>query len=580
MNNSKRGFLNLFNLDSLLLINLFFAILAHIFLLNTVKYNSMMSDDTRIIGNFFVKYIQSVSIEDKIKSLFEQENEGYPGLIRLFYLLTYKLTGSTQFNFIGYLGNLFILQLLYIQYKILQYFAIPKHIYLSIPWILINTHAFFTFFYSFESIFYISSVILPIVLFYYFFLKNNTKIALILLFILSLYTSVYLIVGAILIAGNLLKKEWKLAILFAFLTGFIYWCLNSFLKTDDGITRGSLFYIKTLENFGTILYLFFIHLGTWGFIFKLSPLICSFAGFISFVITIFILIDFFRQSEVKKAFLFFSSTFTFLWLLIIVNIIFRWEFDASYFIPFLEAGHKAFFSLVYLTFFLIIFIYKWHIKKPTYIVWCMFILIYFLGLYFKYPNYLEVYKRRMLYSLNKTTRNANYAPFKATRHFEKLGLLKNDLTWIEKQKNELIRGINSDVKMDTSLQLKQFIPTDLPNNMYGKPVRFPVILFTFDLEFEGDPLNHNDGLYYVFVSKNDTAVYPSQFKPNSIRKFLLGKSIFSNWNICTIENVHTEELTENQYAIYYFSSRSGIINSICKTNYILSKSTTGYFLRN
>lgn len=579
MNSTKKRFFNLFSLRNLLFINIIFATLVHTFLLKTVKYNSMMSDDVRIIGEFFFKYLQSVGLEDKIKALFIQENEGYPGLIRFIYLLTYKLTGSTQFSFVGYLGNLFILLALFVQYKLLHFFSIPKHIYLVIPWVLINTHAFFTFFYSFESIFYISSVILPIYIFYLYFSRDNYISAISILFILSLFSSVYLIVGVLLLASDLFNKKWKRALSLILLISILYGCLNYFFRVNDGISREPSFYIQTLKSFGTILYLFFIQLGSWGFIFKFSPLLCSIIGFISLLFVIFILIGFFRKNETRREALFFSATFIFLWLLLLVNIIYRWEFDSSFFIPFLEQGHKAFFSLLYFTFFLIILYQKWPKKKLAYAMWGIFLLAYFIGLFYKYPSYLEVYKRRMLYSVNKTIRNADYAPFKETRQFERLGLLKNEPTWIEKQKKDLTKMINSNVQTDTDLQLNQFIPTNLPNNMYGKPTRFPVTLYSFDFEFTGNPLNHNDGLYYVFVSKNDTAIYPSQFKPNSIKKFILGEGPFAKWNICTIENVLTEELTEKQYAIYYFSGLSGVIQSVHKTNYTLTRSDTGYFLK-
>ena len=76
-----------------------------------------INDDFALL-DFINKYLESNNFSEKIKLLFAQHNEHRIFYDRMFTLLSYKLIGTVNFTFLATIGNLSLIVICLIFYKI------------------------------------------------------------------------------------------------------------------------------------------------------------------------------------------------------------------------------------------------------------------------------------------------------------------------------------------------------------------------------------------------------------------------------------------------------------------------------
>lgn len=555
----------------------------HLLFVNLAKYNYPMADDNRIIGEFFFDFYKSNTLGDKIHAIFKLENEGSPALIRLIYLISFVITGNIQYKSIGILANLMAFIPLWIFYDL--YKNSKKNILylLPIPYILLLVVSFYTFYFSYETVFYISSSVIPILIFYLFIVKKQ-KIGSYLLLLVLLFSSSVVVPTSFIIFIYAIytksKRDAFLAILFPVLYYFITRIL---LKAPPrAVSNEEAFSIKlAVENFYTISKLFFIRIGSWTLIFFKGKIYLSLIAGIVNVVLLFAL--FWKVlRKVDNILLFFFSSFVSLLSLIFLNVWFRWGSDQNRYLEYVMAFEKSFFIFLYISLFLSFAFFYFNNKKLKIVSFALFALTlatYSFQYYYSYSIWVSWYKTSLLSSLN--------------RHWvgEKEVAIRRNNTDIRSYNSLIKDGFckpEENIFTDNKIVIENFIASnkevkkyDLEQLQYSSSGNGKsLVLYSFKNEFQGNSLNRLDGVYMLFENSLDKYILPARFMPSNPVKLLTKKAYYANWMVLEIANVFEDELKESNYNIYILTVNKGNLSTIFKADKVLIKEENRYILKN
>lgn len=173
-------------------------------------------DDHGLKG-FIVNYYASDHWADKIVAIFAQHNEHRIALTRVFLLISYQLEGTINYKTLIWIGNGFLLGILWIFARYFKHRAISLVYLLPIPWILFSfLHHENTFWgmasvQNFGIVFFVLAAFLA--------LEKEQFIKAMVLISIGVFTSGNGFVALFLLMGLLLlKSNWKQLGLFALLT--------------------------------------------------------------------------------------------------------------------------------------------------------------------------------------------------------------------------------------------------------------------------------------------------------------------------------------------------------------------------
>lgn len=557
-------------------------IIFHLLFITTAKYNYPMADDNRIIGEFFFDFYKSGSLSQKLLSIFKLENEGSPALIRVFYLLSYVITGSIQYKSIGILANFMAFIPLWIFYDLYQHSKKNILYLLPIPYILLLVVSFYTFYFSYETVFYISSSVIPILVFYLFIVKQQRTFSYILLITLLFSTSVVVPTAFILFVYSIYKKYTKEAVLLILFPVLYYVITRIILKNPAKAVSAA--EAQSLTNgigaFFTISKLFFIRIGSWVLIFfKDKMYLALIVGILNIVLLGILLLK--VRSKINNVTIFFFCSFVSLLSLIFLNVWFRWGGDQNRYLEYVSSFEKSFFIFLFLTIFLSFAFFYFDSKKlkiSTLVLFILASITYAYQYYYSYSNWVSWYKTSLLSSINRNWIGAKEIAIRRnnTDIQSYNSLIKNNFCSVEeniftanKNKIESFIASNKEPKKYDLEQLKY------DNTGNGKSL----VLFSFKNEFSGNVLNKLDGVYFLFENSLDKYILPARFMPNHPAKFLIGKPYYANWQVLEINNVFEEELKEEDYNIYVLTVKEGQLSDIFKLDKKLIRQENRYVLK-
>ncbi len=174
-------------------------------------------DDHGLKG-FIVKYYTSNNFSDKVAAIFAQHNEHRIGLTRLLLLLSYSIEGTINYKSLIWMGNVFLLGILWIFARYFKHRGISLVYLLPIPWVL------FTFLHHENTFWGMASVqnfgIIFFVLAAFLSLEKEYFTKAMMLISIGVFTSgngfvaLFLMMGILLLKGN-----WKQLALFSLLAG-------------------------------------------------------------------------------------------------------------------------------------------------------------------------------------------------------------------------------------------------------------------------------------------------------------------------------------------------------------------------
>ncbi len=94
-------------------------------------------DDHGLKG-FIVKFFSSNTFLDKINAIFAQHNEHRIGLTRIILLIVYYLKNEIDYEWLIWIGNFFLLGIIYVFYKYFKLRSIDLKYLLPLPWLLFS----------------------------------------------------------------------------------------------------------------------------------------------------------------------------------------------------------------------------------------------------------------------------------------------------------------------------------------------------------------------------------------------------------------------------------------------------------
>lgn len=543
----------------------------YIFFVYTIKYNSVLFDETRIVAEFFDSYFATDSFVGKMRALFYKENETYPGLIRSLYLFSYYITGSVQFKWLGYIADALPVIFLAFIYVKRHVFNIDRLAFLTLAFLLLNPYPDHIYYFTYASFFYFISILVPVVVFYYF-THQKYVVALVLLFLLGLSSSTYLIVGGILVVIALLKGKFKPAIL-TVLVILPVAVLPTLLHGSGESSNRMEVIVKSFSHLPELIDLFFTTLGSWVQLFNSSALnkLALWIGVVGFLVVIYQTYVVFKREGFTKLLLFFTVLQVYFWLVFISTTVLRWNLNYDLQYNQIFSVYKSFFVFMYL-FMTLLFFYS-YIKKTVVrtsitAVSLIFVLSYLYNYYYNYNVWVDIYKESMMAEVNYTTRNkeikfSNFTFYNDYRRMREKRWLAPDGTpfdTIDLQKNIS----QNKFKTDTTVVLKTLDEASNGPNIYDISLK-PLILYSMELNYYVNPLRHQDGLYLYFDAPEDKVV--AQFRPvpvNPVSAFLKVKNYNSPWMILTFENSIALELHRTTYDLYLINISQGKMKDFIK----------------
>lgn len=551
-------------------------IILHILFLAISKYNYPMADDSRIIGEFFLEYHSADSFIGKLQAIFKRENEGSPALIRYIYLVSYQLTGKIEFKLIGILGNFLAFVPMFILYDLFKTKKKNLLLILAIPYILLSTISFFTFYYSFVTLFYIGSAVIPIWIFYLHFEKNSSYGVYILLSVLLFSSAVIIPTAGILLLHAILTKKSTKAIIYGLFIGVYLLLVKVILKsTNLPVPNSSYEVLHLLNNFIIVSKLFFMTLGSWVLLFfKGNTLLSLLIGVLEMIAAILLAVKYFKKDNSVTTFFFVSIIF--LSLLIFINIWFRWNENQEKYLNYILSFEKSFFFILLLTLLITFFIYFNSSRVVGLLLFVIAFTTYTYQYYYSYTGWLNWYKTSLLSSINRQWLGPNSTPFRNnTQLFMYNKLVESGFCAEEKniftENKALIETYiqRNPGKQHSDLQMAKQDSSVLRKDM---------VFFSFSESFPGDAYNRLDGTYILFTHPNDKYLIPTQFNPLNPLKAVLNQRFYSNWMSAQISNVLDDELKEDTYDIYIIKVKEGKFLSIMAIDKKLIKNSKQYNL--
>jgi len=551
-------------------------IFLHIYFIAISKYNYPMADDSRIIGEFFLEYHNSDSLIGKLQAIFKKENEGSPALIRFIYLFSYFLTGKIEFKSIGIVSNLLAFIPLYIIYDLFKDKKKSPLLILPVPYILLSTVSFYTFYYSFITIFYIGSAVLPVLIIYQYFIKKSSYSVYCLLTVLLFSSAVTIPIAGIILVHAIYTKSTKNIVIPIFFICFYLLLVKVILKSNNlPIHHSETNLSHTFNNVLIVSKLFFVTLGSWIFIFFKGKIYLSLIiGVIEVIIILGLSIKYLKKDN--SITLFFINSLFYLSLFIFINIWFRWNENQERYLIYINSFEKSYFLFLFLS---LLTAFVFYFKSNKVVATSVFVLAfvtYIYQYYYSYSGWLNWYKTSFLSSINRHWLSENGTPFRSNTHLRMYNKLI-DLGFCKVENN---------VFMDNKLLLETYVKErhqkqhfDLQMVKQDSTVfRKEIVFFSFKNKFEGDPFNKLDGIYLLFSNDVDKYVIPTQFNAINPFKAFLSQNMYSNWMSAQISNVLDDELKENQYNIHIINIKQGEFASIFAIDKKLIKNNKSYNL--
>jgi len=185
--------------------------------------NAPINDDYQAILDFLNKIISTDSYSEKIKLLFSQHNEHRIVYDRIWTIISYKVQGNVDFNFLAFIGNLSLLGIAVIFYKRFSLLQKPLLLFVPVTIMLFNIT-------SWENVTFAMAALSNFTVYLFILIslgfitsntsenKRNLYLAFTFLFLAAITQGGGLFMVPISILILLYKKEYKNAVIFGILS--------------------------------------------------------------------------------------------------------------------------------------------------------------------------------------------------------------------------------------------------------------------------------------------------------------------------------------------------------------------------
>lgn len=493
------------------------------------SFNMISRDEYRIAGIFIKNFHQSLTFKDYLNAFFIQENESRPIVVRLLYLLTYWVEGTVDFRTVCMIGNLEMLTFLYILWLAFKKSGISLWYFIPIPFITLNFAPYYTFLFSYETYFYVSSFFIPIAIFYTATLQKSTVSPYLLTLLCLGVGSVTSLVTLLLIILRLLEKKYVEALLF----GLILF-ISFLVIPKEGVGKDTGTILEIIHNWKSLSLLVFAFIGNFFSIFVKNGTMIIGVGILVFCMTSMAIVSSLKWKNTYHRFL--STSFLFFLMMFFFNCVRRWRHDYEGYLVEIINGHKIIFSVSLCSIcYLIGLEYIKHKKIGLYLYFAglglMSLSLYLMGNFNNLLNATMLQKKLHTDIGNwKLSNNHPNDPYNTYTYMVKNKLFKHG----ESFDDALIDQIQKRLK-DTN-HVNKYYPIEIKVEKSDTKNTYNIFVTNFTISCSTYPcptlIDHTNGIYVFLISKSRTIMFPANLTKLSIRKLFTRLNAFNDGFYC------------------------------------------------
>ncbi|MDH4459843.1 MAG: hypothetical protein QE277_00360 [Flectobacillus sp.] len=513
------------------------------FLIYTNSFNMISRDEYRIAGTFIKQFHQAATFQEYFSAFYIQENESRPIFVRILYLLTYLIEGTYDFRTVCLFGNLELLT--YILILGLAFRSTGKSLlyFIPVPFILLNLSPYFTFFFSYETYFYIASFFLPVTIFYTA-TMGKSKITPYLLALLCIGVgSVTSVVTLLLISLRILEKKYLSAFFFA-----VILVISILVIPKDGAGKDAGIISEILLNARDLALLVFALIGNFISVFSKNGTIIIGVGVLVSVSAFISIITTFNWKNNYHRFL--TISYLFFLVMLFFNCVRRWRQDYEGYLKEIVNGHKIIFSVAFLVISYLICVEFFSAKKYLRRIHLAMMTLVAVALYltanFNNISNVNLLQKRLHtdianWELTNSHPNDIYGIYPY--------MTKNKLfTHGESFDQPLMNVIKQKLKDTTNLN--RHYPFEVQLSKSNTKNTYGIQVTDFSIECPSYPypksLDKTNGFYILLVSKKRTVMLPAMLNKLSVRKLLKTGNPYNNGLFCQSSNF---EVASDNYKI-------------------------------
>ncbi len=327
----------------LVFVVVFTPICIYLWRSNQYSVNIFCRDEYRIAVLFLKKWFEATSFQEALQTFFLPENENRPFVIRMIYVFSYWLTGSVNIKFVCVLANIEMLGFLYIIWDSLKRGGLSLWVFAPIPYLALNLSPVRSFYFAYESFFYIGSFFLPILIFHVAILGKRQWLPFLLLVVCLGVGAVSAITSLCLLIYSVAFKKVFHAVLYFLILLISYIILDDYVKDASSGTLSEI-----LNNIKPLTLLTITFCGSFAtVILKGNVLLIQGLGILIIILTLVLTITKFDIKNKNHHFLLLS--FFFILGMIFLNTQRRWGTIYERYLQETIQGSKIIFSIAFVS---------------------------------------------------------------------------------------------------------------------------------------------------------------------------------------------------------------------------------------
>lgn len=511
-----------------------FPAILFIYWIYNHSFNMISRDEYRIAGNFIRQFHQATTFQEYLNAFFIQENESRPIVVRLLYLLTYWIEGTIDFKTVCLIGNMEMLTFLYILWLALKKSPLSSIYFVPIPFITLNLAPYFTYLFSYETFFYVSSFFIPVAVFYTATLGKYKASPYLLLFLCLGIGSITSIISLFLIGLRLLERKYREVLL---TSGILL--LSIFIIPSSGVGKDSGTLLEIIHNWKELALLVFSMIGSFASILSKNSYFIIGVGMLVFSTTSLAILATFSWKNYYHRFL--SISFLFFLAMLFLNCLRRWRHDYEGYLTEIINSHKIVFSVSLLPICYLIGVEALkHRKVLSYTnligTAIVSVVLYVLANFNNILNIDTFHKTLHTDIVNwELSKSHPHDPYHTYSYIVNNKLFKHGESFDQSFITNIKEKLKDTNRIEEKYPIEIIVERSSSKNTYG------FFTNTFTIQCGSYPFpkkyNQTNGIYLFLISKKRTVMLPVRLNNLSIRKLVKSLNPYNDGFFCLSSNL-------------------------------------------
>ncbi len=511
-----------------------FPTILFIYWIYNHSFNMISRDEYRIAGNFIRQFHQATTFQEYLNAFFIQENESRPIVVRLLYLLTYWVEGTIDFKTVCLIGNIEMLTFLYILWVALKKSPLSSIYFVPIPFITLNLAPYFTYLFSYETFFYVSSFFIPVAVFYTATLGKYKASPYLLLFLCLGIGSITSIISLFIIGLRLFERKYVEVLL----TGIIL-LFSILIIPSSGVGKDAGTLLEIIHNWKELALLVFSMIGSFSSILSKNAHFIIGVGMLVFGTTSFAILATLSWKNAYHRFL--SISFLFFLAMLFLNCLRRWRHDYEGYLTEIINSHKIIFSVSLLPICYLIGVEALkHRKTLSYInllgMGIFSVILYSIANFNNILNIDTFNKNLHTDIVNwELSKSHPHDPYDSYRYMTNNQLFTHGKSFSHSFIENIKLRLKDTNRIETKYSLDILVEKSGVKNTYG------FFTNTFTIQCGSYPFpkkyHQTNGIYLFLVSKKKTVMLPVRLNNLSVRKLVKSLNPYNDGFFCLSSNL-------------------------------------------